>query len=179
MTLDTSSISEQCHPYCRQHLSPYRHRWSVWLSHFLFLSCFHFELTSIPLLAPGYDRLPVVHLALPFLAIERIPPSRTVCPHALPDAREHSHVKINHNGALLCPVSETELWGELQNTDLVPSVTEGKGLWAWKFHVYKQSKQGETKEITSHKSYDQFWKEGAEVITKKDVHKHNKCVQTC
>ena len=33
-------------------------------------------------------------------------------------------VKIIHKGALLCPVSETELWRELQNTDLVPSVRD-------------------------------------------------------
>ena len=42
-------------------------------------------------------------------------------------SREHTTdkgVKINHKRALLCPVSETELWGELQNTDLVPSVRD-------------------------------------------------------
>jgi len=33
-------------------------------------------------------------------------------------------VKINHKGALLCPVSETKLRGELQVTDLVPSVRD-------------------------------------------------------
>jgi len=67
-------------------------------------------------------------------------------------------VQIIHKGAHLCPVSETE----------------EKGLWAQKFHAYKQSKQGETKENTSHKSCDEPWKEGAEVITKKGVHKQNK-----
>ena len=33
-------------------------------------------------------------------------------------------VKIIHKGALLCPVSETKLWRELQNTDLVPRVRD-------------------------------------------------------
>jgi len=51
---------------------------------------------------------------------------------------EEAGVKINHKRALLCPVSETE----------------EKRLWARKFQLYKQSKQGETKEIISHKSCD-------------------------
>jgi len=70
----------------------------------------------------------------------------------------------------LCPVSETE----------------EKGLWARKFQLYKQSKQGETKENISHKSCDEPWKEKekAEVITKKvsisttRVHKHSILTQT-
>jgi len=33
-------------------------------------------------------------------------------------------VKINHNGALLCPVSETKLKEKLQITDLLPSVRD-------------------------------------------------------
>jgi len=37
-------------------------------------------------------------------------------------------VQIIHKGAHLCPVSETE----------------EKGLWARKFQLYKQSKQGKT-----------------------------------
>jgi len=71
-------------------------------------------------------------------------------------------VQIIHKGAHLCPVSETE----------------EKGLWARKFQLYKQSKQGETKENISHKSCDKPWKEGAEVITKKSIYKHNKSAQT-
>ena len=58
------------------------------------------------------------------------------------------------------------------------SETEEKRLWAWKFQLHKQTKQGEIKENTSHKSCDEPWKEGAEVITKKGVHKHNKSAQT-
>jgi len=51
----------------------------------------------------------------------------------------HMLVKINHKRALLCLVSETE----------------EKRLWARKFQLHKQSKQGETKENTSHKSCDE------------------------
>ena len=82
---------------------------------------------------------------------------------ATPPTIWYISVQIIHKGAHLCPVSETE----------------EKRLWARKFQLYKQSKQGKTVWHKSHKSPDQPGKETAEVITANGphntvrVHKHS------
>ena len=53
------------------------------------------------------------------------PAKRVVWPSRCWARPVHGCVQIIHKEALLCPVSETKLWGELQNTtDLVPSVRD-------------------------------------------------------
>ena len=89
-------------------------------------------------------------------------------------------VQINHNGALLCPVSETRLWGELQNTNLVPSVRDWREEALGMKISTIQTKQTRENSVTQKPQITwSTWKVTAQVITANAphsttrVHKHS------
>ena len=88
-------------------------------------------------------------------------------------------VQINHNRALLCPVSETRLWGELQNTNLVPSVRDWREETLGMKISTIQTKQTRENSVTQKPQITwSTWKGNSSSNHCKCTTQHNKSAQT-